>query len=339
MFSLRSFLSSISLGGPQLSTPATGGGQAAIPLRHRSLARKAMTLLELLVVVAILAILAGAVLVAYDGLESQAAKGTATFSISGVDRAVRTFTVSERSAPNRLDSLLAADYVAGGGTGLPGSPLTGVQTNAVDIFILGSKLAGKLTPTALTAGQVTALTAAGITELRVIDVKGNLNPTANTTLDAFIDDGLTAAVIAGPSTIDIPNRIFDTPRNGTNARGRGYSMAVAAGQFVQVWNAGTNGVDNIKVGAGASDVLVAFGVGNMSTLVGATDSANGVGNATLAEAPFYGDVAKGEYGRYIALYNLGTTASPATKAKLQAVVDPRGDFLDEEYAESSGQKK
>ena len=46
--------------------------------KHSQRIRRTFTLLELLVVVAVLSTLAGGLLVAYDGVEAQAAKGQAT---------------------------------------------------------------------------------------------------------------------------------------------------------------------------------------------------------------------------------------------------------------------
>jgi len=333
--------------------------------------RRGLTLLELLVVIAILAILGGSILVAYDGLEAQAAKGAATFNINGVDRAVRTFTVSERSAPSQLDSLIAANWTqAVSETGLPDDPLDAVQTGAEPLFNLGSKIAGKILiadgdstdasgnpvgdangdglddDALLTDAEAQTLVDAGVTELRYVDVLGNVNPIggSDVTLDAFIDDGSAQGVLKAESVIDIPNRVFDTPRpGGAKRRGRGYSASVdtdpatagaQGGQPVMIWKPGTAGINNIKVGAKAGDRLVVFGLGNTSTMVGATNESAGVGNVTLSEAPYYGDVKKDEYGRFMLLYNV--SASPA---KLQAVIDARGDFLDEEHAEATGQKK
>jgi len=74
----------------------------------------------------------------------------------------------------------------------------------------------------------------------------------------------------------------------------------------------------------------------------------------MNSAPAYGGMLGNQYNRYIALYNVGkgvhaskyptgavdaTYLKASSPAKLQAVVDTRGDFLDEELAEASGQKQ
>ena len=58
-------------------------------LRRTARRSSGFSLLELLVVVAILAGLGGLLLVAYDGLETQAAKGAATPPSASVSKSVR----------------------------------------------------------------------------------------------------------------------------------------------------------------------------------------------------------------------------------------------------------
>lgn len=289
-------------------------------------------------VLAILATVGGGLLVAYEGLESQAAKGQATNTIAALDNSVRAFTVAQRRAPNNLDSLLAVDT--------PTNPAGASSLGA--ILTLSSSLAPKLQTARLTAGQAATLIAAGITQLRYIDAQGNLNTPGPHTLTIPAADGTTASVGA-LSAADIPARIFDAPRPGANRnRGRGASGAVAANSPVMTWLPGAGGIDHLKLGAGVTvvggsvdlpntDVLVAFGLGNNCSML-ADDPSSG-GDVRLSAAPFYVDVSPTTYNRYLLLYNLGTPGSPLARAKLQAVVDARGDFLDEEFAEYTGQKQ
>ena len=288
------------------------------------------TMLELLVVVAILAIIAGGLMVAYDGLETKSAKAEASHAIAGVDGAVRNFTSLRGTAPDNLDSMLAATPVDG-----TQSPLT--ITGGADIASMSSSLLGKTTATALTAARRSTLNKAGITKLRYIDVAGNVDTCAPCVLTTLAADA-TAASVGNISKADIPNRLFDVPREGTGKnRGRGYSHTLLDTDMVQVWDAGAGGINNLKVGAAATDVLIAFGLGNNSTITTVDDTA--VGDAHLSQAPIYPDVKKNEYGRYVLLYNVGPSGSEFTKARLQGVVDSKGDFLDEELAEYSGQKQ
>jgi len=301
------------------------------------------TLLELLVVVAILAIVASGLVVAYDGLEKRAALQGASHGIAGTDDAVRNFTTLRGSAPNNLDSLLAALPIGTGQT-------TDITVPAVEIATLTSSLKGKIEEKALTAPQRTALANAGITQLRYIDVAGNVTGAGPFPLTTVAAD-TTVASVGDVSKTDIPNRIFDVPREGANKnRGRGYSNTLAANDTVSVWIAdspavvlpalpGSNGgINNTKLGAAADDVLIAFGLGNNSTITQVDPTARG--DAHLSTVPSYPDAAKNEYSRYVLIYNVGgPTSGDFAKARLQAVVDSKGDFLDEELAEASGQKQ
>ena len=280
------------------------------------------TLLEVLMVVAMLAIVGGAIITSYGGLEDKAAKGTATHTIAAVEEAFRLFDATEGGLPNNLESLIAATpdtpvYQAG--------ELDNAATDAsggVSAGLLGAKIAGKFT---YVDTDPAALVAAGITKIRYLDLKGN---GAGGTLDIKDADG-DATTVGNLADITIPQHAFEAPRPGNKNRGRGYYVNAAGGTTIPlaVWSPGTNGYNNVKVGGTPTSVLVGLGLGNSSTLVGGGVFAN------LGHAPFYGNVAKNEYNHYVALIDINV--SPA---KIVAIVDSRGDFLDEEFAEATGQK-
>lgn len=285
--------------------------------------QKGFTLLEVLMVVAMLAIVGGAIISNYGGLEDKAAKGTATHTIAAVEEAFRLFAATEGVLPNNLETLLAATpntptYVA---AELDNSA-TGTSGTAAKASFLGSKIAGKFT---VVDTDPTALVAAGITRIRYLDIKGN---STGGTLDIKDADGgeTTVGDIAG---ITIPQHAFEAPRPGNNNRGRGYYVNLTAGTNVPlaIWDAGTNGYNNVKVGAKPTAVLVCLGLGNASSLIG-----DGV-FTNLGHAPFYGNVGKNEYNHYVALIDIS-----GSRAKVIGIVDSRGDFLDEEFAEATGQK-
>jgi prepilin-type N-terminal cleavage/methylation domain-containing protein len=323
------------------------------PQKFKTLRNQAgFTLLELLVVVAILAIIAGGVMAAYDGLEEQSAKGDASHSIATIDSAIRAASViNDGDAPNDLDSLIA---VTPGSDVLTDPGITG----GAPIANLNSSLSDKLTTsvgieTSLPATYEASLAAAGITSLRYIDVSGNSNACVSPTfclLTTNAQNG-TDATVSNIEDADIPNRIFDFPREGTDRnRGRGFSQTLPADAPVAIFEPGRGGINLTKVGANAgdmvgqlddeytdpngstADVLVAVGLGNNASIYASGQSVG------LAQAPTYGDVAKNEYSRYILLYNVGSVDNPKSVATLQAVIDSKGDFLDEELAEFSGQK-
>jgi prepilin-type N-terminal cleavage/methylation domain-containing protein len=320
-------------------------------LARYSEGRRGFTLLELLVVVAILAIIGGAALTSLDGLDFQAAKGVATNSIASVENTVRTFTVLEGRIPNNLETLMAAT---------PDTPVhvPALQDSTAGVTagteakagLLGSKLAGKFAILALSNDQIANLKSAIVDGkstvapyIRCIDLAGNDNTTADLTIKSA--DGGNAQAVGPIGDITIPMMAFDAPRpgNGRN-RGRGFAInltSVTTGLKLMVWS-GQNPAapqplyNNVKVGANPAAVLVGLGIGNYSDVVSTSgDGGTGqVGESRFAHAPFYGAVGKNEYPNYILLVDV--SQSPA---KFVAAVDPRGDFLAEEFAESTGQKQ
>ncbi len=314
------------------------------------------TLLELLIVVAILAIIGGALLSAYNGLTGIAANGVATNTISATSQAIRTHEAVEKSLPDNLETLLAAVPVGATYDADSADNIASSVTDGALTAMLGSKIAGKLGVANLSYGQVKSLVNSGIDSIRYIDSEGD----DETTSDLVIKDaaGGDATAVGPLSEISIPTHAFDAPRpgNGRN-RGRGFSLDLnavldaqagaadtdASGVFAAVWDmseadgttAATNDAldideyDNVKVGAQPTAILVALGVGGYSSLVTAP------GNVKyLANAPIYGKVKREEYAHYIALIDVsGSTAS------FVSVIDSRGDFLDEEFAEATGQKQ
>jgi len=220
---------------------------------------------------------------------------------------------------------------------------------------MSKKLAEKFVGTALTAAEETEFTDRGMLTLRYAIA------------EACDDDDTTTAALAdvngttGPfgdttntlADIDIPNQAFADPRPNDATtfkfRGVGFEGNVAEDAPVLMWYKGSdvtdaagavtaNGYNNVKIGAGAHDRILAFGIGGDSDLVGP--------NAVFGKAPFYGQVGKDKYAHYIGLFNTGTythngtawVAPTSSSVNIQAVIDARGDFLDEEIAEFSGQK-
>jgi len=312
--------------------------------------RRGFTLLELLVVVAILAIIGGAALTSLDGLDFQAAKGVATNSIASVENTVRQFTVLEGRIPNNLETLMAC--TPSGATHVPAlQDSTGTSGGGeVKAACLGSKLAGKFTIATLTDAQIANLKSALVDGkstvapyIRAIDVGGNDNTPSDLTITAA--DGTAATNVGAIGDITIPMQAFDAPRPGSNRnRGRGFAIdlnSVTTGLQLMVWSGQIPAApvplyNNVKIGANPAAVLVGLGIGNYSDVVSTSgDSGTGqVGESRFAHAPFYGAVAKNEYPNYILLVDVNQ--SPA---KFVAAVDPRGDFLAEEFAESTGQKQ
>jgi prepilin-type N-terminal cleavage/methylation domain-containing protein len=320
------------------------------------------TLLELLVVVGIIAIIGGAMISSFAGNEAKAARGVATQSIAGIENAVRIFTTDTQRLPNNLESLVCAPYDAAGvvtTAAWAANALT--DAKSADAVVSGTagntaaattaykfggesnvsgvgggmskKLAEKFVGTVLTADEATALNDLGMSSLRYAiaeacdtDVATTATVTANGATGAFgtSTDGLNG--------IDIPNQAFADPRpdgtTGFKLRGVGFEGLVTTGTPVLLWAEGDGGYNNKKIGAAEGDRLIALGIGQDTDLIGIT------AEAKFSKAPFYGQVGKDKYAHYIGLFNVTDTDN----IQLQAVVDARGDFLDEEIAEFQGQK-
>ena len=304
----------------------------------RSFRKAGFTLLEVLMVVAMLAIVGGAIITSYGGLEDKAAKGTATHTIAAVTEAFLVYQSTEGGLPNNLETLAAATPTAPAYQAAElDNSADAVTDEEMALFLKQDKLPGKFGLNTADAGHISALVAAGITKIRYLDKKGN--NTVQQVLDIKNANGNPAEV--GPlASISIPQHAFEAPRTGLNKvrnRGRGFYLNLAAATpptpKLMYWGDakadGTTagGYDVIKVGGQTNQILVGLGLGNASNLVGEGVFTN------LQHAPYYGNVAKHEYNHYIALIDVAS--SPA---KLVAILDSRGDFLDEEFAEATGQK-
>ncbi|MBV1883664.1 MAG: type II secretion system GspH family protein [Pseudomonadales bacterium] len=318
------------------------------------------TLLELLVVVGIMAVIGGAMIGSFGGQQAKAARGTATQTLAGIENLMRVNSALTSTLPNNLESLVCLD------TALATHPLTAnVNTAYIDTTEaiaaasgtarpfgglsdlpqvgggMGKHLADKMTLTKIGDEFGDALISSGITSLRFAEVSSCDDD--DTTFVAGFAEGTLA-------TMNIPNHAFEEPRPGAGRnRGRGFEGPMDDGTdatpALMIWNPGPAGYNNLKVGAAADDVLVGLGLGLASSAVAGEDS-------PFAKAPFYGDIAKDKFGHYILLVNMGsddgsdaasdhgngTDVAAKSSATLQAVVDARGDFLDEEFAEFTGQK-
>jgi len=352
------------------------GVESIVRIEDQNLRKKALcltakeagfTLMELLVVVAILAIIGGAAISSFGGQETKASQGTATNVIASIESNLRYYQAAESRLPDNLESLACRPLAAAGAivnTAAP-SPVVAATSykfgGTSDISGVGGgiglKLAGKFDLVAADAIEAGALNDAGVLNVRYAVAAACDNDAATvenaatiggTTIAAAADFGDDAHFLVDA---DIPNHAFEDPRPNTAAtdwenRGRGFSIAMAAGEPVMIWNRGADGYNNKKVGADANAVLIGLGIGQSSDFIGGPKS-------PYAKAPFYGQIGKDKYAHYIALINVGTdgdadgrlaTAPPVDaplsdgNAYIQAIIDARGDFLDEEVSEFSGQK-
>ena len=286
------------------------------------------TLLEVLMVVAMLAIVGGAIITNYAGLQDKASAGTAAHSLSGLANAFTVFQVTEGALPNNLESLLAATPTTPAfEADIPDNAAEGATAGAFAAH-LSSSLQGKFTVTDVNPEP---LLDAGITMIRYMDLKGNNTSDGDHALDIKGADGLPTAV-ENVLEMDIPGHAFELPLSTDGNRGRGYHVevqaVVTAGGTIPmaVWNAGDNGYNNLLVGGSKTSVLVGLGIGDASSLVGGGTFTN------LGDAPFHGGVARNQYNHYVALIDVSVEP-----ARFVGVVCPNGHIIDSEFAESQGQ--
>lgn len=303
------------------------------------------TLLELLVVVAILAAIAGTATIALQDTDARAAAAAHVAMMDELNKGVRTFRVLQRNAlPNNLDSLMEE-----GGTLLPNGD--------GEILGIGDVAAG-----AQVAGMAGILSDIGMSDLRYIngDAAGAELP-ADVTSCAVADlqDAISSranAVVAG--------NIF----NGPSGNGCGVSLSVAGADGdvdtvadnpnVAYW---TGTVERIigpgEYGAAAFDGTAVSGVSTAVTATAPIYMAVGMGPSSnlfntqelggLTSVPVYRHVSPDQYNRFIGLFHVanstttdtGTTWSApvaADQVAFVAVVDGAGDTKEEELGEWDG---
>lgn len=257
--------------------------------------RLGLTLIELVVVVAILGVLAAMLLPKFENLTNAVNHTAAGSSMTDVAKAIMTPYAKTRTYPNRWDSLTD-------GTALWQAASVGAETKGLHTQLVGST--GKLTlGVALTDAQVKALSDVGIsTILNVPSGAATATPRAG---DAFntpvtITTGMQLAVINKASTggIKIIDRIY---RNNQLASPNGVSGAIASTP--------TN-----PTGDTAAQLIV-FGLGPQSSLI----------PGSMMEAPTYaGAHATYVYNRLLVVFEL-----TATKVTFKTVLGADGDLLDD----------
>lgn len=268
--------------------------------------RSGFTLIEMIVVVAILVILAGLVLPKLDRAQLKANKGVAASNLGGVSRYIQTYRVMHNVYPDRWDSLLASVMPADASPTLgaatlpalvfPGAP---AQEPGVDPQLTGGPPTGS--PTKLTTTTLVEDAVADVHEVR-----------------SLARMGITTVLDWGSS--GVPGDRFTEPRT------------LADGSVVATVNAadgdGRAIIDHIypenRLPGGVSGTvpsgkkLVVFGFGPLNTVIG----------DILQESPTYANTDPTQYyNRNLAIFEVSAGGS---RAELKAVVGGDADRIDEE---------
>lgn len=286
------------------------GGKLGRKLQALKKKQGGFTLLELLVVVAILAAVAGTATIILRDTDRKASAAAHVAMMDELSKGIQTFRVMNNGQfPDVFDSLMARAT----------NDLNGA-TAADFSAVVSSDLTGSLAVSAgLTAADVTQLSKFGFTRLRIISTAADPNTAAgtgdcsNANIKALIND-------TGTAGEDVSNsNIF---RTGIGC-GFATNYTITAGDVLPVWDTSVQAnADRIKMPLNSR--VYAFGIGPDSTLFDPQQ------RGALSNVPTYRHVAQDEYNRFVGLFGVNATTSDI---ELVAVIDGAGDTKDEELGE------
>jgi prepilin-type N-terminal cleavage/methylation domain-containing protein len=288
------------------------------------------TLLELLVVVAILAAIAGTASIALQDTDARAAAAAHVAMMDELNKGIRTYRVlNKNTLPNNYDSLLVSSAT--------------VTSAAVTGSVISIAAIDDVSPVALTADMVGVLDAGGITALQYVDAtlaSVDADGIATTTL---CTDANLRAIVGSRANHYVAGNIFLTP----SGNGCGTAHTLVAGDTAAFW---TGGQERI---IGQPTTLVEFDGTNLATATGKAFMAVGLGPASnlfnanelggMTSVPVYRHVSATEYNRFIALFDLGSfdgsgSITASDQVVLAGVVDGAGDTKEEELGEWDGSR-
>lgn len=282
------------------------------------------TLLELLVVVAILAAIAGTATVMLQDTDRKASAAAHVAMMDELSKGIQTFRTMNNAFPDNWDSLMQVTDKAG----------VTAYTKADPLVLLSNDLLGSIAAGTLTKGEADALSAAGITQVRVVAGDSEIGGTGGTKCDITGKEKL-QAIINDKSNDLVAQNIYRPGK--ANGCGADASAKLVENAPVMLWKTDANlrvnahitndEVNGVKLEK--DDRLVAFGVGPDSTLF---DPAY---NGALSNVPVYRHVEPDEYNRFVVLFKV-SGSGVSDKAAFQAIVDGAGDTKDEELGELDG---
>ncbi|GAB6071127.1 hypothetical protein JCM30760_22240 [Thiomicrorhabdus hydrogeniphila] len=281
------------------------------------------TLLELLVVVAILAAISGTATIALQDTDARASAAAHVAMMDELNKGIRTFRVLNKNVlPNNFDSLITSAT-----TPATGTPVTGglLSIGAIE----------DVAPVALTQEMVDVLAAGGISQLQYIDETQ--------------DDGIASTpsctdlegIVASRANAYVAGNIFMTPAGN----GCGVARTLEVGDNVMIWTGGQERLtgqpstaidfDGANLASATGKAYLTVGLGPASTLFNANDLGG------MTSVPVYRHVSETEYNRFMAIFDIGTfdgagAVNAADQVVLVAIVDGAGDTKEEELGEWDG---
>lgn len=329
---------------------------------HQKQGQKGFTLLELLIVVAILAAIAATTTIALKDLDARAAAAAHVAIMDELDKGIRTYEAIPGLGgyPNNFDSLFQISTATFNTT-------TGVMDTMGAAPVALELLATDDTTfkaMSLNGGAVAALAEAGITDLRVVYNNAAFDPGGADDVEDCSD--LPAVIQSTDNMVTVNNIYLGEGGNGcgaqypiTNATVNNSNVMIwtggserVTGEYVEVDitdghipGVGATAIDNTTVLTEGAPVIAVFGIGPASTLFGSGTPGIGAGgpDGLLATCPYYRHVGPLEYNRFLALFKIGKVAaaetdnySPMGGAIFLGVVDSAGDTAEEELGEWDG---
>ena len=310
------------------------------------------TLLELLVVVAILAIIAGAVISAISGQEERAGQGVALNTMGALENATRQHAVLNSGLPADLDSLVCAGLANTTDTG----DLTGtaelIGASSTEGGGLADGLAGKLTVVEIPAPSTSdcddendgacMLIGAGITSLRYAELTACDDTDDNVIAIDVDNDGSTDTTAGGDDGVSevLANTLFWPADSG----GQGASVPLAEDAEVDIAIL----TDPTDIGQEPGTIVGVFGVGNFSAMstsenkiisrgpVDGNVDGNGERYSHFSIAVKVGEVSTGLNTDLNTTAIATSTSWEADEVDIVAILDSDGDNFDDEVAEFAG---
>mmetsp|Transcript_7309 Transcript_7309/g.9588 ORF Transcript_7309/g.9588 Transcript_7309/m.9588 type:complete len:331 (-) Transcript_7309:45-1037(-) len=283
--------------------------------------QKGFTLLELLVVIALLAVIATGALIAYENVGDNAQAAAGANSAATIDRAIRTFKAVEGNYPNQWDNLVTADASA-----VPFLPEA--TLDFINVWTPNTSAAVSISDALVNSGieELQTIVSASATNEAVPNRNHNESSNSNASeyeLEDFAEDPVGEADQWPGSISAVPNGVCNIDSYPTTAFD---NTVVVSGNNIQ--NAYADLLEGNECHA-----VVAIGFG------GDAAASTALSNVAIAQSPTYGRQGvvdpNTEYSRFIGLFAVAivdedddTQFEYLDSARLLAIIATDGENID-----------